>query len=130
MPWNQVRFDQGARDGISVAEVDGISQAVMEHSRLRGDEYDMGFAKGVRRVMIDRGKHIECAAFILDTDVEFTLRVKIKTALDADEMRWALDPEVPKVVGLFRGSDCMMVFYLESADFEESLRLLEWADER
>ena len=126
MPFNRARFEQGARDGISMAETDGVEAAVQEVDRLRGDEYEMGFCKGVRRVMMDKGQWVQCAQFLLDTDVMPELRATIKAGLDADDLKWVIDPEVRYVVGLFSGSKCLMVMYLEDGDFEETLELLEW----
>lgn len=129
MPFNRARFDQGARDGISVAQTDGIQQAVLEVARLSGDEYEMGFCKGIRRVMLDAGKDVDCANFLLETDVKQELRDAIKAGLDSDDVKWVIDPHVHGVVGLFLDTKCIMVMYLEEGDFEETLSLLEWADE-
>lgn len=129
MPWNKEAYERGARDGIAVMERDGLEVARAEYDRMRGGEYEVGFCKGVRRVLIDTGKWVECADFLLHTDVQVALRQTIRTGLDNNRVKWVIDPEVHGVVGLFRESKCLMVMYLEDGDFEETLELLEWADE-
>ena len=130
MAWNQEEFERGVKNGKQCAENDGYREAIMQYEVMTNfGEYAAGWCKGVRRVMIDSGKWIECAEFLLDSDVTLPLRQTIKDGLANDRLRWVIDPEVQYVVGLFNGPKCLMVMYIEDGDFEESMELLDWADE-
>lgn len=132
MAWNQSEYDRGVNDALAVAAENGNPDQLIDAYKLLTNvgEYEVGFARGVTRHLIDTGAHVKCARFIVGRELRVAIGEFIDGLVDDGKARWALDPEHYAVVGLLEpDGKCLMVVYLEEGDTEESTRFLEMADE-
>lgn len=134
MAWNTAQYNRGVADALSTAARTSIVDLIFQFTKVESTgEYRVGWERGIRRHLIDVGERVRCAEFVLMTTANQSLWRYVMEQVKAETMRWVVDPHSRNAVGLkssySRGNDVMMVVYLEEGDFEESLRLVELADE-
>lgn len=134
MAWNKVEYERGVKDALNTAERTSLIDLIFQFTKLDDvGEYRVGWERGIRRILIDRGERSRCADFVLMTTANESLWRFVRRMIDAGKARWVNDPDNWGVVGLQaddqRGLDVLMAVYLEDGDFEESVRLLELMDE-
>jgi hypothetical protein len=134
MAWNMPEYNRGVEDALATAARTSIVDLIFQYTKLGAvGEYRVGWERGIRRYLIDKGEAVRCAEFVLMTEAREPVWRFINALVKDEKARWIPDPHVRGVVGLkssySKGNDVLMVVWLEDGDFEESLQFCEMLDD-